>query len=128
MDNYEDIINLPHHTSDKYPRMNRSARAAQFGAFRALTGHEEAVEEVARTTQPMQHLSDAAAEDLNLKLKDALENAKKITITFFVPDDKKEGGKYVECQGVIIKHDYYSRILLLDSGKKIPIDMITDVN
>ncbi|MBR4874549.1 MAG: YolD-like family protein [Clostridia bacterium] len=128
MEAYEDIINLPHHTSKKYPRMNRRARAAQFGAFRALTGHEDAVEEVARTTEPVMHLSDAAAEDLNFKLKDALENAKKITITYFVPDEKKEGGKYVKCQGIIAKHDYYSHTLLLDTGKKIPIDMITDVN
>lgn len=36
MDNYEDIINLPHHVSDKHPRMSMYQRAAQFAPFAAL--------------------------------------------------------------------------------------------
>lgn len=40
---YNDIINLPHHTSAKHPRMSREQRAAQFSPFAALTGHDEAI-------------------------------------------------------------------------------------
>jgi hypothetical protein len=45
---YEDIINLPHPTSTKHPRMSLYDRAAQFSPFAALTGHEEAIEETAK--------------------------------------------------------------------------------
>lgn len=46
MDNYEDIINLPHHVSKTYPQMSMYNRAAQFSPFAALTGYEKAIEEV----------------------------------------------------------------------------------
>jgi hypothetical protein len=45
---YDDIINLPHPTSTKHPRMSMHDRAAQFSPFAALTGHEEAIEETAK--------------------------------------------------------------------------------
>lgn len=35
---YDDIIDLPHPTSKKHPRMSRQNRAAQFSPFAALTG------------------------------------------------------------------------------------------
>lgn len=47
-DNYEDIIDLPHHTSMNHPRMTMMQRAAQFAPFAALTGHDKAIEEAAR--------------------------------------------------------------------------------
>ena len=37
---YEDIINLPHHVSERHPRMSMIARAAQFAPFAALKGNE----------------------------------------------------------------------------------------
>lgn len=36
MNNYDDIINLPHHQSPSRPRMSMQARAAQFAPFAAL--------------------------------------------------------------------------------------------
>lgn len=47
MDNYEDIINLPHPVSQKHPPMSMMARAAQFAPFAALTGYGEAISETA---------------------------------------------------------------------------------
>ena len=46
-DTYEDIIDLPHHTSTKHPRMSMLSRAAQFGSFAALRGHSKAIEDTA---------------------------------------------------------------------------------
>ena len=45
MGNYDDIINLPHHTSQRHPRMSMYNRASQFSPFAALTGYEKAIEE-----------------------------------------------------------------------------------
>ena len=42
---YDDIINLPHPTSAKHPRMPLSDRAAQFAPFAALSGHSAALAE-----------------------------------------------------------------------------------
>jgi len=42
---YDDIIQLPHPTSKKHPRMAAIDRAAQFSPFAALTGYEQALEE-----------------------------------------------------------------------------------
>ena len=43
---YEDIIDMPHHQSDKHPKMSMRNRAAQFSPFAALNGYNEAIKEV----------------------------------------------------------------------------------
>ena len=43
-DDYRDIIDLPHHTSARHPRMAEEMRAAQFAPFAALTGYDEVIE------------------------------------------------------------------------------------
>jgi hypothetical protein len=50
---YDDIINLPHPTSTKHPRMSLYDRAAQFSPFAALKGHDDAIEDTARLTNSM---------------------------------------------------------------------------
>lgn len=42
---YNDIINMPHHVSKKYPQMSMEARAAQFAPFAALIGYGDEVKE-----------------------------------------------------------------------------------
>ena len=49
MENYEDIINLPHHVSKNHPRMSMQNRAAQFAPFAALTGFGDAIKEKDKT-------------------------------------------------------------------------------
>ena len=36
MNNYEEIITLPHHVSENHPQMSMYDRAAQFAPFNAL--------------------------------------------------------------------------------------------
>lgn len=43
-DNYEDIINLPHHVSKIHRQMPMYQRAAQFAPFAALVGYKEAID------------------------------------------------------------------------------------
>ena len=45
---YADIIDLPHHHSTRHPPLPMSSRAAQFGAFAALSGYGELTEETAK--------------------------------------------------------------------------------
>ena len=51
MDNYEDIINLPHYEPKKHPRMDRTMRAAQFAPFAALTGYGDAVKDTEKIVE-----------------------------------------------------------------------------
>lgn len=56
MDNYEDIINLPHHRSSAHPHMSMHDRAAQFAPFAALHGHSAVINNTAD-----RHISDINA-------------------------------------------------------------------
>lgn len=63
-DQYEDIINLPHHVSRKHPRMSMEDRAAQFAPFAALTGHGDAIRETAReVADSYEHSSNTSDEE-----------------------------------------------------------------
>ncbi len=48
MNDYNDIINMPHHVSQRHPQMSMLNRAAQFAPFAALTGYGEAILESER--------------------------------------------------------------------------------
>ncbi|MCD8241916.1 MAG: hypothetical protein LUD73_05990 [Lachnospiraceae bacterium] len=51
IEDYQDIIHLPHVTSKHRPHMSMSERAAQFSPFAALTGYDSTVEEAARQSE-----------------------------------------------------------------------------
>ena len=130
MSNYDDIINLPHPTSKTHPRMSAISRAAQFGAFRALTGHEEAITEVARITEKEPLLNENAIAILNNKLNILLEKLNEepsVTITFFNPDKKKDGGEYIIKIGKIKKLDNFSKQIIMDDKTLIPIYSILEI-
>lgn len=51
MNNYDDIINLPHHVSEKHSQMSMWNRAAQFAPFAALTGYDNVITETAKENE-----------------------------------------------------------------------------
>ena len=98
MDKYEDIINLPHHESKNHKRMSMSVRAAIFSPFSALTGYEDAVKETARIVDKKIILGEDVKNKINIELQKILKNIKdkpQVTITYFVKDKNKNGGKYI---------------------------------
>ena len=130
MDPYEDIINLPHHVSPKRPQMSMQDRAAQFSPFAALTGYEDAIKETGRLTDVKIELSDEDRELLDQKqqsLQEHIGDRPEITITYFVPDEKKSGGAYISISGRMKRVDEYARQFVLTDGKKIPLDDIIDI-
>ena len=130
-DNYEDIINLPHHTSKKHPRMSLEARSAQFAPFAALTGYDEVLIETARLTNERIEIDETIKVIIDTKLQIIKEHIKEmplITFMYFVPDTKKDGGKYVTITGNVKKIEEYRNVLVLDNKIEIPIDEIIDIN
>ena len=127
---YADIIDLPHHQSDTRPKMSNYDRAAQFSPFAALTGHADSIKETARLTDEYSEPSEEMKAIMNEKilfLMEQLENQPEITITFFKPDEKKQGGAYITITGVVKKIKTYERQIQMTTGDLIPIDMIFDI-
>lgn len=130
-DNYEDIINLPHHISKKHPRMSLEARSAQFAPFAALTGYDEILIETARLTNARIELDETIKAILDSKLqiiKENIKNTPQITFIYFVQDSKKEGGKYVTVTGKVKKIDEYRNVLILEDKTKIPVNDVIDIS
>ena len=130
---YDDIINLPHHISKKHPQMSIYERAAQFAPFAALVGYEDAVEETARITDKRIELNEEEKNILDMKLQMLIEQIKvqiypNITIMYFIPDLKKDGGKYIRISGKIKKIDEFKNLIILDDKTEIPIRDIISIS
>lgn len=129
IDDYSDIINLPRPELKNHKRATRLERASQFGAFRALTGHEEAVAETARLTDRRIFLDEYEENRLFDRLSLIMENIDKkprVKITYFEPDEKKSGGKYLDFEGIIKKVNEYEGVVITDEVI-IKLDRIIDI-
>lgn len=126
---YDDIIRLPHHVSSTRPRMSAIDRAAQFSPFAALTGYDTSIKESARLTDARIELDDSQKEEIGEKLRLVTGQPDAETkITYFLPDTKKTGGRYVLAAGTVKKVDEYERMIIMGDGKQIPIDEVIDVD
>ena len=120
---YDDIIDLPHPTSERHPRMPMANRAAQFSAFRALTGYEDAVDSKVELTEDEKTLLDAKLR----KLTDCINSRSLVTLTYFQPDKKKAGGAYVSVTGQLRKIDDVAGVLILTGGECVPIEDVLEL-
>ena len=124
---YDDMIYMQNPTPTCKSRMSLYERAAQFSPFAALTGYEDAVEETARLTDARLELSEDMKTILNEKMQMIVDNMDAdpiVTITYFVPDKKKEGGAYVDVTGIVKEIDEYERCIVMTDKKKIPIEQV----
>ena len=107
-----------------------SARAAQFSPFAALTGHDAAVKETARLTDERIELDENRKAVLNEKLQmiqENIEHQPEVTVTFFRPDDKKNGGEYIDIIGKVKKIMEIEHSVRLADGTEIPIDDLYEI-
>lgn len=128
---YDDMLSLPHPTSRKHPRMSAADRAAQFSPFAALTGYEETIEESGRLTEQPVELWEDARMELDRRQQFLLDNARfspEITVRYFTPDSRKDGGAYVSVQGNLKSVDPVKQVLQLQNGTRIPLDAIIELD
>ena len=128
--NYDDIINLPHRVSAKHPRMAMLDRAAQFSPFAALTGHGAAVEETERLTQPFCEPDEGEKAVINEKLRflaDIIGQNPIVTVTYFEPDKRKDGGEYLSVTGAVKKIDAVGQSVIFTDGQRISVEFISDI-
>lgn len=127
---YDDIINLEHPTSKVHKRMSKEARAAQFAPFAALTGHDDAVKETERLTEEKKYMDENSKnilDEIILKIQSKIKSEPLVSITYFVPDNKKKGGKYITVTDYIKKIDDYERLIVLKTKTKIKFQDIIDI-
>ena len=127
-DKYADIINLPHHVSRKHPQMSMADRAAQFSPFAALTGHDAAIAEAARLTDERPILDESVKQEISDLLQLASTDSNLVlNIVYFVPDTRKSGGSHMEISGRIKKLIPHEKLLIMDTGTRIPVENIVKV-
>ena len=127
--NYDDIIDLPHPISEKYPRLSKAQRAAQFNPFAALTGYEAAVDEASRLTEEERFLDEESVSEINsilFDLKMRLKEKPCATICYFEPDDRKAGGAYRTLTGKVEKIDEYNGTIQIDK-KTVDLNRIMTI-
>ncbi len=127
---YDDMLDFPHHVSSVHPQMPVKERAAQFAPFAALTGYGDVIQETGRQTCPKLELSESAQEEIKRKLDWLAAHAgqrPQITVTYFLPDQKKEGGAYVTMSGTVKRVDDVGHVLRFEGGEDVKIADILEL-
>lgn len=118
---YADIIDKPAwEPGPKHPRMSMEKRAAQFAPFAALSGFDGMLKEAFRQTEEEKTLSEDQLELLDRQIKliaRAVAEGEKpeITLTYFVPDPRKPGGKHETVTAQVAGIDMKTKKILLEA-------------
>lgn len=127
---YGDLLEMNHRVSTVHRAMGRVERAAQFGAFAALTGHYDALAERARHTEAERTIGKDVRDILDLKLREIKRDemaSSLLKITYFKPDERKDGGAYVTQTTVVKRWDDVEAVMIIENGERIPYAYVMDV-
>ena len=131
MDQYQDIIHLPHHVSRRRVQMPLMDRAAQFAPFAALTGYDGIIAETGRLTERCVDLDENAITELNqqlCKLADCIDQRPTVTVLYFLPDPYKDGGSYETKTGCAKKLDTVTGSLIFTDRTQIPFAHLLELH
>ena len=130
---YADIIDLPHWDSPVHSRMSMHERAAQFAPYAALVGYDDMVKEEERETGVWTDPGEDDEEELSRIVAEIgkllAQGIRPVcTITWFVPDERKDGGGTTTATEAVRRIDSVRRRIVLAkrtgiSGAYEEIDM-----
>lgn len=124
MSKYDDIKHLKRPQYPDLPPMSIHDRAAQFSPFAALVGYEDAVEETERLTDSRREMLEDEIAELNRQLTELqtrLSERPKIRVTYFIPDKKKDGGRYASKIGNARTIDQYNNAIVFTDGETVSV-------
>lgn len=130
MEKYMGIIDHEHHVSQRHPRMSLMDRAAQFAPFAALTGYDSVIAETGRETSDRAELDEMQIFRLDAAMRSIQENLAArpyVRLTRFVPDSRKNGGRYEVIEGSVRNIDQSIGTLVLTDDRAIPLRDIFDM-
>ena len=105
------------------PEVDASEQMDPFSPFTALTGYDAVLQEAGRLTTLQKELDEGVQEELDKQLRvlaGLLDQHPAVTVTWFRPDGKKEGGNYLIATGAVRKIDAYREVMILEGGEQIP--------
>ena len=126
---YKQIIDLPYHGSVSRPKMDRVDRAAQFSPFSALVGYDDIIDETNRFTEEQFDFGEEDKKLLDEKLRLICEHEKErpvISVTYFIPDEKKEGGAYCTETKTVKRVDTTRKMILFVDKTELSLQLIAD--
>ena len=126
MGKYDAIIDHPHHVSSVHPQMSMINRAAQFSPFAALTGYDAQIAETARLTDRRIELTEAEEAEISNALG-RLEKGDTVELTYFVPDKRKAGGRYVTERVTVKQLVPTEGMVVLTDGRSVEMSAIIEV-
>lgn len=124
MSRYDDMLDLPRPAMSRAKPLTGLERAAQSSPFAALSGYEAAIREAARLTEPAVELAEDAAAALDKKLRllaRQLPCRPQVTVTWFEPDARKEGGALRVFTGRLRRVDETAGLLIFEDGQRLPL-------
>ena len=127
---YECIFRHSRKYTPEHPPMPNGERAAQFAPFAALTGFDEAIDETARFTDRQAELSESSLAELDRKMRlicRDMYSMPEVSLTYFVADERKNGGKYVSLSGRVSKVDARKRQIFFSDGRSVDMDSIIEM-
>lgn len=125
---YDDMLDLPRHSSTLHKHMSIEDRAAQFIPFQAVQGYEDAVKETARLTDEKIELSENQKQELNEKINFLIKHKNiLISITYYVLDGKKAGGHYKTIIDNLKNIDLINKTIILHNKQIIKMEDILDI-
>lgn len=127
---YSDIISAPRHRSDVHPAMSLSNRAAQFAPFAALSGFDDDVAETARLTDDKLILEEERLNILNSRMQLLLElisSRPTVEVTYFIPDERKSGGRVITVGGRVRRIDEANRKIIFTNSLAVEFDDVYDI-
>ena len=128
--NYNDIIAFERPLSIRHVPMQKSDRAAQFASFAALKGHSDEIKETARYTDSKTELDENKIYELNLTLQmitQKIESSPMLSLLYFRPDIRKNGGAYVNFEGRLKRIDETDSTIVFTDGTKIKVATICEI-
>ena len=105
------------------PEVDASEQMDLFSPFTTLTGYDAVLQEAGRLTTLQKELDEGVQEELDKQLRvlaGLLDQHPAVTVTWFRPDGKKEGGNYLIATGAVRKIDAYREVMILEGGEQIP--------
>ena len=60
-------------------------------------------------------------------IQEKIDEHPAVSVTYFVPDERKAGGSYQSAEGIVKRIDTVAGVLLIDDCKAIPLADILDI-
>lgn len=129
---YDDLLNLPATHPPGWPSQSPSRTVPpSLPLLLALSGHSCSSRGDCRLTERRIELDEDVKAALDFKqqmLMDRIDEHPDVSVTWFQPDGKKDGGRYVTTTGRLKRIDEVERVLVMEDKTTVPLDDVISID